>query len=135
MSGSTAERSISGLPSAPAALGTGRKTIETLPDGNRHVVYTNYLGQVMLKTLVRMSAGQETGDKWHEYFQYDTAGRRTLIANSSAVQNINEGTAGLVTIKSSDGLIRLYDYYGASPPAGGAPGMGGGMGGMGGMGK
>jgi len=98
------------------------KTIETRPDGNRQVVYTNYQGQPMLKVLVRMSGGQETSDKWYEYFQYDSAGRVTLRANSSAVQSVSEGTAGLVTLKSSAGSIRLFEYYSASPPAGGAPG-------------
>ncbi|MCW5555095.1 MAG: hypothetical protein KIS67_23390 [Verrucomicrobiae bacterium] len=87
------------------------KTIESLPDGNRRIVYTNHLGQAILRVLVRMSGGSETGDKWYEYFQYDSAGRITMRANSSAVQSVNEGAAGLVTLKSGAGLIRLYEYY------------------------
>jgi hypothetical protein len=61
------------------------KTVESLPDGNRRTVYTNYVGLVMLKITVRMSGGAETSDKWYEYYQYDSAGRVTLAANSSAV--------------------------------------------------
>jgi hypothetical protein len=99
-----------------------RKTVESLPDGNRRTVYTNYLGQVILKMVVRMSGGVETGDKWYEYYQYDSKGRVTLRAASSAVQSINEGSAGLVTLKSSAGLIRVNEYYAASPPAGGVEG-------------
>jgi hypothetical protein len=99
-----------------------KKTIESLPDGNRRRVYTNYVGLVMLKVTVRMSGGVETGDKWYEYYQYDSAGRVTLAANSSAVASVDETTAGLVTLNSASGFIRAYQYYSSSPSAGGAPG-------------
>jgi hypothetical protein len=66
-----------------------------LPDGNRRIVYTNYAGLVLLKVTIRMAGGVETSDKWFEYCQYDAAGRLALVANSSAVQSVDEGSAGL----------------------------------------
>lgn len=81
------------------------KTEETLPDGNKNIVYTNFAGQVMFKIF--KSGAQE----WYEYFQYDSNGRMTLQAESSAVQSYNAATAGIVSMKSAAGLIKLSTYY------------------------
>jgi len=81
------------------------KTVETLPDGNQNLVFTNYAGQVMLKVF------QSGTSKWYEYYQYDSQGRTILFAESSAVASYSEGAPGLVTLNGSTGLIHVYDYY------------------------
>lgn len=83
------------------------KNIETLPDNNTQTVYSNYAGQVMLKIFQETS----TGNKWYEYFNYDSKGRIVQEATSEAVASVSEGSAGLVTLNNSAGLIRLNEYY------------------------
>ncbi|HEY8503751.1 MAG TPA: hypothetical protein VIL46_04160, partial [Gemmataceae bacterium] len=56
-------------------------TVETLPDGNRNVVYTNPFGQVMLKVFVDDATDQE----WEEFYAYDADGRTLLMAGPEAV--------------------------------------------------
>jgi RHS repeat-associated protein len=101
------------------------RTVSTLPDGNQQVVYTNLFGLVILKVLEKMSGGSPTGERWYEYSQYDSKGRITLEASSAAI-NSYSWTAGTnvltLTLKPSDGLIRLYEYYGTTPPSGGVEG-------------
>jgi len=94
-----------------------QKTVEVLPDGNQNVAYTNYAGQVILKVFVRSG----TAEKWYEYSQYSSVGLLVLRAESSAVLSYNETVPTLVTLQDNAGLVRLYDYYSASPGAGGAP--------------
>ena len=85
------------------------KTTETLPDGNQIVVYTNYIGQVMLKELTSGS------DSWIEYHQFDANSREILMAEPSAISSYSDSSADLnVMLKSSEGLIHLAEYY---PPA------------------
>jgi len=81
------------------------KTVETTPDGNQNIVYTNYAGQVML--TIRQ-AGQQ---QWFNCNQYDSNGRVISVAHSSAVQGYDETQPGLVTLNPSSGLIDSYVYY------------------------
>lgn len=83
------------------------KNVETLPDGNTQTVYSNYAGQVMLKIFQETS----TSNKWYEYLNYDSKGRVVQEATSEAVASVSEGVAGLVTLNSSAGLIRIKEYY------------------------
>lgn len=99
-----------------------QKMVEVLPTGHKNIVYTNYAGQPMLKVFVKVVNGIETNDKWYQYWQYNSSGQITLKAESSAVSSYDEATAGLVTLRTSAGLIHVYEYYGASPPTGGAQG-------------
>jgi len=87
------------------------KTVETLPDGHKQVVYTNSAAQPILKVFVKVVNQQETNDKWYDYFKYDDAGRLIWRGASSAVQSYDESAATLVTLKTSSGLIQVYDYY------------------------
>ena len=101
------------------------RTVSTLPDGNQEVVYTNLFGLVILKVLEKMSGGTATGDRWYEYIQYDSKGRITLEASSAAISSYSWDPVTKVltlVLKTADGLIRLYEYYGATPPAGGVEG-------------
>jgi RHS repeat-associated protein len=93
------------------------KTVEELPDGNQNIVYTNYTGNPILKVFL----ATQSGEKWYDYFKYDSSGRVILRAESSAVASYTESAAGLVTLKSNSGLIHAYQFYSATPPIGGAP--------------
>jgi RHS repeat-associated protein len=82
------------------------KTVETRPDGSQNVVYTNYIGQILLKELI------SGADSWINYYQFDSAAHRTLAANPSAVVGYDDTSANLsVTLNVSSGLIKVTDYY------------------------
>jgi RHS repeat-associated protein len=83
------------------------KTVETLPDGNTNTVYTNYAGQVILKIVNKTGTGQS----WYDYYHFDNKGRMDQHANSSAVASFSEGSPGLVTLKTAEGLIHVTEYY------------------------
>ena len=57
------------------------KTVETLPDGNQNIVYTNYVGEAVL-SIYRDST---TGQTWPTYYMYDSDGRLTESADPSAI--------------------------------------------------
>jgi len=83
------------------------KTVETRPTGGGQLtVYTNFIGQVLLRQLT-------DGTKfWCEYYKYDANGRLEFEASPSAVLSYNDSSADLgVTLKTNDGLIRIYTYY------------------------
>ena len=89
------------------------KTVETLPDSTTNTVYTNALGQVMLKVYTDASSSQ-----WITYYRYDSQGRLILQANPSAVSGFSDTYADLVHytsgnaqyLRDSDGLITTYTY-------------------------
>ena len=85
------------------------KTIETLPDGNQNIVYTNIVEQIILKVF-SSSEGQ-----WYEYNRFDDMGRIILTASSAAVAGYSETNPYLVTLRLHDGLITLLDYSSANP--------------------
>jgi RHS repeat-associated protein len=91
------------------------KTTETLPDGATNVVYTNFIGQVLLKQLL-----SPTGDSWVTDWQFDANGRSIFKAEPSAVTSFSEGTNTLaVVLNPSNGLIRLTSYLQSPDPAAG----------------
>lgn len=92
------------------------KTVEALPDGNQRVVYANYAGLPMLKVLIAGSS------EWYQYWKFDDRGRTILQAESSAVAGYDETVPGLVTLKSSAGLLRVFEYFSNPLNPGHAPG-------------
>jgi hypothetical protein len=66
-----------------------RKTVETLPDGNQNIVFTNFAGQVMLSVFKDVT----TSDEWITYHRYDADGRLILTANPSAELACSPGAA------------------------------------------
>jgi YD repeat-containing protein len=92
------------------------KTVETLPDGNQNIVYSNYAGQTML--LVFKSGS----DQWCEFWKYNDAAQVILHANPSAVSGYDEQYADLLHevsgnyeyLRDSDGLIHTFEYHAAS---------------------
>src|SRR5262249_39207254 len=91
------------------------KTIETLPDSNENIVYTNAYGESMLKVYYDVQA---SGNQWEWFFKYDGSGRAILEANPSAVTGYNDVYADLLNyqggsyqyLSSSSGLITDLDY-------------------------
>ncbi len=97
------------------------KTVETLPDGNQNIVYTNYAGEVMLKVLNDVNDPQDPtlqGKQWLTYYRYDGAGRVIEEAEPSAVTSYSDSYADLLNFQgglssylaSSTGVINVYDY-------------------------
>jgi RHS repeat-associated protein len=91
-----------------------RKSIEALPDGNQNIVYTNHLGQAVMKVRKEVSSGKE----WRTWFLRDSAGRVIQEATPEAVIGLNESFNNLVDgdggnlqhIDDSQGLILLTNY-------------------------
>ncbi|GIW76470.1 MAG: hypothetical protein KatS3mg104_1533 [Phycisphaerae bacterium] len=93
------------------------KTIETLPDGNQNIVYTNGYGKIMLKAYKETA----TGNQWIEYWRYDANGRVIRRAAPSAVTgyddanyadlvNYNTGSNTAQYLSDSSGLIEIFEY-------------------------
>ncbi len=95
------------------------KTVETRPDGSRHVVFTNADGRVLLKSL-------ETGvspalEEWIDYYRYNSNGYVEFHAHPDAVIGYDEELADLVEYSPSTntatylynntGLIERYTYH------------------------
>jgi hypothetical protein len=82
------------------------KTVETRPDGSEHIVYTNCIGQILIKEL---RAGSQ---RWIEARTYDADGRQIERARPSAVVDYDDAYADLnVTLNTDAGLIHVTDYY------------------------
>lgn len=62
------------------------KTVETLPDGNQNIVFSNFVGEPILKVFKNVTTSQE----WLIYYQYDNQGRLILTAEPSAVDGYDE---------------------------------------------
>jgi RHS repeat-associated protein len=88
------------------------KTVETLPDASRNIVYCNAFGQVLFKIH---SLG---GSNWYQWYRYDGSGRTLQVAESSAVQTYSETLPSLAVLYPSSGLIRVSSYYTISGPIG-----------------
>jgi RHS repeat-associated protein len=90
------------------------KAVETLPDGNENIVYTNYTGQTMLSVYEDTTTDQQ----WCTYYQYNSAGQVILEASPSAVTGYSQSDPDLVGwsggsatyLSSSSGLITTYTY-------------------------
>jgi YD repeat-containing protein len=91
------------------------KTVETLPDGNENIVYSNFAGEQMLKVFEDTTTRQQ----WKTFYRYDNQGRVLLMANPSAVTGYNDSYADLLNnqnghyqyLSNSSGLLTRYDYY------------------------
>jgi RHS repeat-associated protein len=102
------------------------KTVETLPDGNRDLVYSNFAGEQMLKVFVDATSGQQ----WDTFYAYDGQGRLVLMAMPSAVIGYDDANADLLNkqngnyqyLSNHSGLITLYDYYTTSAATETTPG-------------
>ncbi len=88
-----------------------RKTTTTRPDGSVEIVYTNHLGQMMLRDF-----SDGGSNHWYDYYLYDGNGHEIQHALPSAVVTYNDASPDLgVTLNSSTGLIRATTYYSGTP--------------------
>jgi hypothetical protein len=91
------------------------KTVETLPDGNQNIAYTNFAGEVMLQVFRDTTTEQE----WATFYKYDSAGRVLWTAAPSAVSGYDDSKADLLDEESDNytylrddvGLIQTTSYY------------------------
>lgn len=91
------------------------KTVETLPDDNQNIVYTNGFGQVMLKVFT----DTHTEQSWATFYQYDDQGRLLLEANPSAITGYDENAPDLLVnqagnyeyLRDNEGLLTRYAYF------------------------
>jgi YD repeat-containing protein len=79
------------------------KNVETLPDSNQQITYTNFAGEVMLSVYYDVGAGQKF-DTWHKY---DSLGRLIMTAEPSAVTGYNDTYSDLLNYNNQTGL---YQY-------------------------
>ena len=94
------------------------KTTETLPDGNRNIVYCNFAGQPMLKVF------QSDDEEWLNFYRYDDSAHLILQAEPSAVTGYDESYADLLHydvmsgtyefLKDNEGLIHSSTYHAPS---------------------
>ncbi len=90
------------------------KTVETLPDGNQNIVYTNFQKQVMLSVFKNTT----TNDKWINYKKYTTKGYVTVEADPVAMTGYDDSYNDLVHyssgnaayISDSAGLVTTRTY-------------------------
>jgi len=86
------------------------KTVETLPDGTKNIVFSNYAALTMLQVT------QSGTDEWCSFFEYDTNAKVILAARPSAISGYDEAKADLLNkvsgsyqyMKDSDGLVITY---------------------------
>jgi RHS repeat-associated protein len=93
------------------------KTIQTLPDDSQIIVYSNFVGQVMLKVNIDSSGSNE----WCTFYRYNSLGLPTWEAHPSAVNgyddsyddlmNYDSGTGLYQYLNNDLGLITLTEYY------------------------
>ncbi|HUY90331.1 MAG TPA: RHS repeat-associated core domain-containing protein [Pirellulales bacterium] len=87
------------------------KTVETRPDGGINTVYTNYVGDVILK---RLSQG---ANAWIEAVKFDSNANVLQYAYPSAVTGFDDTHNDLaIAYRAASGLIRTYSYYGSTAP-------------------
>ena len=94
------------------------RTEQTLPDGSKIVVYSNWAGGTMLHVNIDPAGTNQ----WATFTRYDDAtGQPIWTAMPSAVTgyddnyddllNYNAGTGLYQYLRSGDGLIRITEYY------------------------
>src|SRR5262249_43524681 len=101
------------------------KTVETLPDGSRNTVYTNFAGEVMLRDFHDVAGGQD----WIDFWRYNGSGQTILHAQPSAVTGYDETSADLVRAAGGNspyladhaGLVVLTSYVPGGTDGAGYP--------------
>ena len=104
------------------------KTVETLPDGNQNIVYTNFQKQVILSAFKNTT----TNDKWISFKKYSSVGYVALTANPSAMTGYDDSLNDLVHyvggnatyIGDSVGLVMTYSYGSSTTATSTTPGNG-----------
>jgi hypothetical protein len=98
------------------------KTVETLPDGNQNIVFSNASGQLMLKVFVDSYDAANpalAGDQWITFNLYSDQGQIIETAQPSAVTGYDETSPDLLDFQDGlspyldnfSGVIDVHDYY------------------------
>ncbi len=90
------------------------KTVETLPDGNLNIVYTNFQKQVLLSAFKNTT----TNDQWIHFKKYSSVGYVSMEVNPSAMAGYDDNYNDLVhfvsgnaaSIRDSAGLVTNYTF-------------------------
>ncbi len=85
------------------------KTVETLPDGNQNIVYTNTGADVMLKVYNDVAG---SGLQWLTFSQYDASGRQIVLAAPSAVTGYSDTFNDLLNYQTGTGYQYLSSTSG-----------------------
>ena len=97
-----------------------RRAVENSPDGSQRIVYTNKIGQVMLREL--NDGVVDTANRWIHYYLYDGSAHETFHCLPSSIDMsaspvYNDSYAALaVALNSSAGLVRSKIYYSSTDP-------------------
>ncbi len=83
------------------------KTVETLPDGNENIVYTNGYGQVMLHDFFNPA---NPNQHWVDFYKYDNAGRLILHADPSAIQPDNSSPPKYYDDTYNEGMSNNFAF-------------------------
>ncbi len=102
------------------------KTVETLPDGNQNIVYSNYVREVMLDIYLHTTSNL----KWDTFYKYDSSGRLILTAMPSAITGYDDTKADLLNsvngnyqyMSDNSGLIYIQDYGTSTTATSSTPG-------------
>jgi RHS repeat-associated protein len=111
------------------------ETVETLPDNNTNTVFSNYLGQTLLKVFTNMTTNQQ----WATFYRYDANDNLIWVAEPSAVKPVSTAeygadeyrgyndllnfTGGKYTyLNDNTGLIHVYDYATSTTATASTPG-------------
>ncbi len=98
-----------------------RRTVETQASGSQVVTFTNFNGDTLLREVKESPTAQESAI---DYYQYDAKGNLTLHSTPAAVESYGYTTSGLnIMLKSSEGLIHVYDYYAETTTGSGGVGV------------
>lgn len=96
-------------PNASLNTWTNKTRVER-PGGSVLTYYFNRAGQVMLtKVENKTSAPTKTWYPLYQYFE-ETTGRLLKSADAAAIQSVSEAANGLVTLRTTAGLVRVTAY-------------------------
>ncbi|HEX7900564.1 MAG TPA: RHS repeat-associated core domain-containing protein [Planctomycetota bacterium] len=104
-----------------------RKVVETLPNGDQNIVYTNSRAQVVMKVFKSGTL------EWRTWYERDSKGRVTMEASPAAVADATvvslatmEAQPNLVggtyTYLNNTGLIQVTEYGSSTTATSGTPG-------------
>src|SRR5262249_13148972 len=80
------------------------KNVETLPDSNQIIAYSNYIGEVMLSVYYDVAG---SGSKWETWHKYDPSGPPIMTGEPSLGTGYDETNTDLLNHNSQTGL---YQY-------------------------
>jgi|688.fasta_scaffold24282_3 YD repeat-containing protein len=85
-------------------------TVVTQPDGSGRILYFNQASQLMLRQVAdNATTPTKTWNQLYQKFE-DGTGLRVLSAGADAIDSVNDTAGGIVTLKTTAGLIHTYTF-------------------------